>query len=152
MVDKDIVYKEVKNMAIPKHYIFASNGSSVIYTFPNVLKRDPPIPLDIPNSVAISNLRGSGEITIPGGNQAYDITIETLLIGADYTALMTSLNSLKSTIVVNTNYYLKYDKTLTNNESLESIKVRLKNIQPDSSRGNLTTLCYVILTFRALSW
>ena len=139
-------------MAIPSHKIYASNGSTLIYTIANVIKREPPIAIDVPSEIELSNLRGSGAITISGGNQPYDIIIEMRLSGADYTEVMSALATLKSSIVVKTNYYLKYDKTLITNESLESIKVRLKSLVPDTSRGNLTKFCYVTLTFRALSW
>jgi len=139
-------------MATPKHYIFAADGATLVYTINNVIKRDPPISLDVPKEIAISNLRSQGEITINGGISAYDITLEIVLTGSNYTAVMSALNTLKTTVLTKTNYYLKYDKTLVNNASLESIKVRLISITPDTSRGNLTKLCYCTLTFRALSW
>ena len=139
-------------MATPKHKIIASDGATLVYTINNVIRRDPPIALDVPSEIEITNLRSQGAITIPGGLQPYDITLECLLTGADYTAVMSAINTLKTTVLVKTNYYLKYDKNLTNDNSLESIRVRLKSIQIDASRGNLTRICYVNLVFRALSW
>lgn len=140
-------------MAIPKHYIYASDGSTLLYTIQNVTKREPPIALAVPRIIELSNLRGSGSINIPGGNQSYDITIDARIGGTDYAGIMSALASLESGIPINTNLYLKYDKTLINNESLEAIKVM--RVQPfiiDTTRGNLRTFVYYTIILKALAW
>jgi len=139
-------------MATPKHYIYASNNTSLVYTINDVVRRDPIVPLTVSKVVEITNFRANGAIIINGGYEPYDLTIEARLAGANYAALLSAIDSLKSTVLPNVNYYLKYDKTMTNGESLESIKVRLKSIEIDSARGNMNKFCYVILTFRALAW
>ena len=139
-------------MSVPKHKIYASDGVTLVYTINNVIRRDPPIALDVPKEIAITNLRSSGEITIEGGLDAYDITLEFLLTGSDYAAVMSAINTFKTTVLVKTNYYLKYDKNLINDNSLESIRVRLKSIQIDPKNGQYTKYAYVTIVMRALSW
>lgn len=139
-------------MATPKHYIYASDNATLVYTINNVIRRDPPIVIDVPQEVEITSLRSQGAVTISGGILPYDITLEIVIQGTDYADLMTNLAALQSTVLVKTNYYLKYDKNLINNNSLESIRVRLKSITPNASIGNLTKICYVTLIFRALAW
>jgi len=136
----------------PRHKIYADDGVTLVYTIEDVVRRDPPISIDVPSEVELNNFRGTGAITIDGGLQPYDITIYARLAAADYAALITAIETLTSSIPVKTNLYLKYDKTLTHDESLESIKVRLKSIQIDTSRGNLNKFCYYTLIFRANSW
>lgn len=139
-------------MATPKHYIYASDNATLVYTINNVIDRDPPIVIDVPQEVEITSLRSQGAVTISGGSLPYDITLRILVTGSDYAGVMTNLATLQSTVLTKTNYYLKYDKNLINNNSLESIKVRLKSITPDTGSGKLTKICYVTLVFRALSW
>lgn len=139
-------------MAVPKHKVYASDGATLVYTIEDVMRRDPVIAKTVPDFVEHTNLRSSGSIQIPGGNKPYDITLYARLAGANYTELINNLESLTSTVLINTNYYLKFDKSLTNDGDLESIKVRLLDITVDTSRGNLTRWLYYSIVFRALAW
>jgi len=135
----------------PKHYIVASDGSTPVYTINNVIERNPFTAIDVPQEVEITNLRSQGAVTISGGLAPYDIQIRFLIKGTDYADVMTQIASLRSAVLVKTNYYLKYDKTLTNNQSLESIKVRVKSIDVDGTR-HITRFAFATITLRALAW
>ena len=140
-------------MAVPKHKIYADDGVSLVYTIEDVIRRDPAFDIDNPDFVEHTNKRSAGSIIIPGGDAPYDISIYFRLGASNYTNLMTALYAMQTAIVKNTHFYLKYDLTLVNDESLESIKVmRLAPIVVDTSRGNLHKFLYGTLTLRANSW
>ena len=137
-------------MATPKHKIYASDGNTLVYTIENVIRREPAFEIDNPDYVEHTNLRSAGSIIIPGGDASYDISIYFRLGASNYTNLMTALYAMKTAIVKNTHYYLKYDLTLVNDENLESIKVmRLQPIVIDTARGNLNKFLYGTLTLKA---
>jgi hypothetical protein len=140
-------------MAVPKHKIYADNGSTLIYTIDNVIRRDPAFEIDNPDFVEHTNKRSAGSLIIVGGDAPYDISIYFRLGASNYTTLMTALYAMKTAITKNTHFYLKYDLTLVNDETLESIKVmRLTPIVVDTTRGNLNKFLYGTLTLRANSW
>jgi len=95
---------------VPSHKIYQSDGVSLLYTIEDVVRREPPLSVEIPDYVTHENLRSAGEISIPGGNKAYDMTIYARLAASNYTNLMTALQALKTAIPINTNLYLKIDK------------------------------------------
>lgn len=135
---------------IPSHKIYASNGTSLIYTIEDVVRRNPALSVDVPDFVEHENLRSAGSIIIPGGNQSYNISLYARLTGTDYSDLMTNLQTLQSTIAVNIHYYLKID---TSDSTTDDIKVmRQSEIVVDPSRGNLNKFLYFTVTFRADSW
>ena len=133
---------------IPTFKLYESDGVTLVYQFDNVI---PPIigwPTDNPSSVQYTNTRASGEIIVPGGNKAYDIVLNGILLADNYTALTTKIFLLRDTVLANTRYILTLDKSST---TYDSIKVmRLKDIELDSSRrvNNQRYAC----TLRALSW
>ena len=135
---------------VPSHKIYQTNGTSLVYTIEDVIRREPVLAIDVPDYVEHTNLRSSGSIIIPGGHQPYDITIYARLAASNYTNLMTAITSLQSSIAVNTHYYLKIDKSSTTTENIKVM--RLQPIQIDTGRGRLTNFCYYTLTLRANSW
>lgn len=133
----------------PSHKVYASNGTSLLYTIEDVMDRNPALALTIPDTVSYENLRSSGEITVSGGNKAYDMTLYARLASSSYTNLMTALEALKVAIPINTNLYLKIDKS---DSTTEDIKVKRLSIEVDTTKGNLNKWLYYTITFRCLAW
>lgn len=132
----------------PSIKLYASNGTSLIYTFAYVLDL-PDWPKDEPGSVELSNLRGAGSIIIPGGNLAYDFRVKGILRAADYQALIADMKSMNSTIVSNTPYVLSINLTPSTYDT-----TKVKRVSPIVWEGpeRKTTHQYYTVTFRALSW
>lgn len=134
---------------IPSHKIYASNGSSLIYTIEDVIRRDPALSIAVPDYIEHTNLRSEGSLIVPGGNKSYNMVLTARLGAVNYTALMTALANLQSTIAVNTHYYLKID---TSDSTTDDIKViRLEPIQVDK-KSKLNKFLYYTITFKCLSW
>jgi len=133
----------------PSHKIYASNGTTLLYTIEDVMERKPVLSQTIPDFITYENLRSSGELQVQGGNKAYDMTLYARLHASDYTGLMVELETLTTAIPINTNLYLKIDKS---NSTVDQIKVKRLSIDVDTTKGNLRKWCYYTITFRCLSW
>ena len=111
---------------IPQAKIYNSNGVDLIYNIGYMLKDyTTGWPDDEnPNQVALTNLRSQGEIVIPAGSLASEIVIAGRLTASDYDNLIAAYNTLKSTIVANTRYYLKIDLTGATTDDIKVIRKR----------------------------
>ena len=135
---------------VPTHKIYDSTNTSLIYNIEDVVAREPALSIEVPNFVEHANLRSGGSITVPGGNEPYNMVIRARLGAANYTALMTALQSLQSTILINTHYYLRIGLSVSTSDN---IKIqRLSPISVVPNLGNLRTYLYYDLTLRCLSW
>jgi hypothetical protein len=133
---------------VPTFKLYASNGSTLVYTFEHIV---PPIigwPSDNPSSIEHTNIRAAGSIIVPEGNKAYDIVLTGYLLAADYTTLTTKIFSLRDTIVANTRYVLTIDKSISTYDTLKVMRIIPISFE-DSNR--VRTQKYSI-TFRVLSW
>jgi hypothetical protein len=134
-------------MWIPTFKLYASNGTSLIYTFEHV-QNIVGWPSDQPSNIEITNLRSQGSINIPGGQKSYDITLQGIFCETDYTSLTTKLFALKTTILSNTNYILKLDKSETTTDDIHVTRIVPITFE-DSYRLNFQK--YTVI-FKALSW
>lgn len=135
---------------VPTAKIYASNGSTLVYTISDILTPIEGWPnTDNPKNVTYSNIRSAGELSIPGGSSAYDIVLRGRLTGANYDALIANFNTLQSTIVANTPYVLKIDLTPS---TTTSINVKRKGKIDIINTNNLNTWLYYSITFTALAW
>ena len=131
---------------IPTFKLYASDGVTLVYTFEYVTETN--WPQDNPLYVEYTNLRASGSILVPGGNGSYDLNLSGFLLADDYPALTTKIFALRDTIVTNTRYVLKIEKS---SGVYDSIKVmRVAPIKLDSSRR--VRLQKYQISFKALSW
>jgi len=135
---------------VPSHKIYQSNGTSLIYTIEDVIRRQPMLNINVPDFVEHQNIRSAGSIIIPGGNKPYDIIIYARLAASSYEGLMTAFESMQTLIAVNTHYVLKIDKSSTTTEDVNIM--RLQPIVVDTGIGNLTRFLYYTLTLRAGVW
>lgn len=132
---------------VPTFKLYASNGSTLVYTFEHVIETN--WPYEVPSSIEYTNLRSSGSIIVPGGSKSYDLYLRGVLIANDYTALTTKIFALKDTIVANTRYVLKIDKSISTHDTINVM--RLSPIEFDASDRRVKIQHYT-LTLRALSW
>ena len=94
---------------VPKVKLYASDGTTLLYTFPAVQEHN--APGNDKNSVAISNFRAAGGIIIPGGNKMWELTINFVILADGYENVATAIDDLESTIAFHTPYIIKIDKT-----------------------------------------
>jgi hypothetical protein len=130
-----------------RYRLYASNGSTLIYTFPYVQEDNSP--QDPKDYVEISGLRGTGSVIIPGSTQAWDLTLGFILTAADYEALIALMDALETTIVMHTAYVLKIDRTSGGSTKDYNVK-RLQPIQFNT--GFRTDWQDVKITLRVNSW
>jgi len=95
----------------PKYKLYASNGSSLIYSFQYILSDNSP--QDSLRFTEITGFRGQGSIIIPGSTQPWDLQLTFFLCNADYATLIAAMDSVESTIVLGTPYVLKIDRTIS---------------------------------------
>ena len=135
---------------VPTAKLYASNGSTLIYTITNILAPIEGWPnTDNPKNVTYGNIRSAGELSIAGGSSAYDIVLRGRLTGANYDTLIASFNTLQSTILANTPYVLKIDLTPS---TTTSINVKRKGKIEIIDTNNWNSWVYFAITFTALAW
>jgi hypothetical protein len=130
----------------PKFRLYASNGSTLVYTFPVVQYTN--APHSNKKTVFIEGMRGVGGIVIEGAEEAWDVIIRFVLIGTDYQDLTTKIEALEGAIVSNTRYYLRIDKTSTT-----YFEYKVKRIEAIEYQDSLRTdVQEVTITLKANSW
>jgi hypothetical protein len=131
----------------PRFRLYASNGSTLVYEFEHVQNITNWL-TENPTNIEITNLRSQGSINIPGGQKSVDLVLQGILIASDYDSLTTKIFSLQSTVVANTNYVLKLDKSPSTTDNI-NVKRVIGITFEDSQR--LTMIKYHI-TFKTLAW
>lgn len=130
--------------------IYASDGVSLVYNLGPMLQRyTSGWPNDEnPQSVSLTNLRSQGEIVIPGGDGPSEITIGVRITGTDYADLISTFNTLQSTIAKNTRYYLKIQTSVSTTDDLKVM--RKGNITIENT--NWVSWMHLSITFTKNSW
>jgi hypothetical protein len=90
---------------IPTFELYDSTGSDLIWTFFAV--DDTNIPQAPVDTVTITNFRSSGAIVIAGGDKPFEGSLHFWVVGSGYTDVMGQIDTLLSSIVINTPYTLK---------------------------------------------
>jgi len=117
---------------IPRFKLYASDGTTLLYTFIAVQYTN--IPNSIKKNTVIEGIRGNGCIIIPGSNASWDIEIRGILLADDYSTLTDLIDSLESTVVLCTNYVLKFDKDIS-----ETYNYNVQRIEPIEYSESLRT-------------
>jgi hypothetical protein len=103
----------------PTYKIYASNNSTLVYAIPYVLPgvNDVDDPMKY---IEHTSLRGIGSIAVGGGvEDAWDLVIPFCLIGTSYENLRGQMDTLNTTIVKNTPYYLQVGLTASTHDDLK---------------------------------
>ena len=114
----------------PKYKLYASDGLTLVYSFAYILADNSP--QDALRFTEISGFRGQGSIIIGGSTQPWDIELTFFLQGTDYSDLISKMDSVETTILMNTPYLLKIDRTIstTKNYNVKRItSIKWENTQ-----------------------
>ena len=130
-----------------KYRLYASDGTTLVYTFPLVQSDNSP--QDPQSFVEIDGLRGQGSIIIPGSTEAWDLNIDFILRGADYSELIALMDALETTIVKNTKYVLKIDRTASTTKNYNVKRLVSFSFADGEFR---TDFQLVRATFRTNTW
>ena len=130
----------------PSYILYNSSGTGQIYTFDYVTQdNSPQDPFDF---VEIYGLRGVGSIIIPGSTKAWNLRLNFVLCGDDYQDVIAKMDAIESTIVKNTPYVLKIDRTPTTTKDYN-----VKRVQPITWQASRRTRVQKgAVIFRVNSW
>ena len=96
-------------------------------------------------------MRGQGGIVSEGSQASYDFTLNFLLTGDDYDALVAQMKGLLTTIAKNTKYVLRID--LTSSTTHDMKVMRLESIRyPLTSKKKVVNFQEGVITFKTDVW
>lgn len=131
---------------IPTMKLYASDGTTLVYTFPAVQSTN--IPKTNKRNTVVSGLRGNGCIVISGSEEEFDINIDFVLLANNYEALTVLIDAVESAITSGTRFVLKFQKSIATSYSYNVM--RLQSIEyPKSLR---TSYQDVTVILKAHSW
>jgi hypothetical protein len=135
---------------VPHIYLYDSTGVNLLYIFNAV--QDTDLFQDIPHKIIVhKGTRGKGAITTDGGEDEQDVFIKGIWIEKDYEVIQEKIEEMKSTIVVNTPYILKYDKSSTEQKELRVKRLEPVNFPVDSDTLMTSYQEYTVI-FKINSW
>jgi hypothetical protein len=112
--------------------LYASNGSTLLYTFPVVFEAN--YPHTEKKVIEHESVRSKGSIIVDGGESSWDLVIKGVFLSTDYNAMITAIAAMESAVALNTAYYIK----ITDGVTTYSYKV--KRIVPiEYETGSLKT-------------
>ena len=98
---------------VPRFKLYNSNGVTLEHTFEAVQRTN--APQSPYRYIRIDGVRGKGALIIPAGTPAWELEIEGVIyIDAateGYEELVVKQDAMETNIALNTNYYLRIDKT-----------------------------------------
>jgi hypothetical protein len=131
---------------VPSYVLYNATDTGIIYTFPYVQVDNSP--QDPFNYLEISGMRGIGSVIVPGSTQAWDLTLQFVLLAGNYEAMISLMDLLETTIVKNTPYILHIGRTPSTSKSY-----KVKRLTPFVfSEGNRIRLQKVTCTLKVNSW
>lgn len=131
----------------PKYKLYASDGLTLVYTFNYITAENGPS--DPIRYTEISGIRGQGSLIVPGSSSSWDLELDFYLCAANYEAVIAAMDSLESTIVMNTKYVLKIGRTLSTTKDY-NVK-RIVPIRWDTNSRRIRSQKGTI-TFRVNAW
>lgn len=96
---------------VPTFKLYASDGVTLVYTFPVVQATN--APQSLKKGTVIEGMRGKGCLIIPGGDSSWDLVIRGVFLADNYTDLTSLINTLETSVVTNTKYVLKIEKSVS---------------------------------------
>jgi len=130
-----------------KFKLYNSDGITLVYTFEAVQQTNAPqTPL---RHIDIEGVRGIGSLIIPAGTSPWELEIEGVLYidpasGETYDTLMAKIETMESTIALNTAYYLRVYKTDVTYYNYKVKRVSAidyaQSLRTDSQRYRVTLL------------
>lgn len=134
---------------VPSFKLYASNGSTLVYTFTYVQNindfQDPT------HFVEHESLRGQGSIVVPGSDSAYDMSLEFILKGTDYTDLCSKIDTLNTTVTKFTKFILKVDTSISTTKDYKVTRLQ-PIVYPIGTDNKRVKLQRVEMSLRVNSW
>jgi hypothetical protein len=130
----------------PQYNLYASDGLTLVYAFNAII--DDNSPQDPMKGYEVEGSRGQGSIHVPGSAASWDLSLRFHLHANDYQALIVLMDTIQSTIVMNTKYILKIDRTPSSTVSYNVM--RKQPISWDSDKR--ITYQFGNIIFRVNSW
>jgi hypothetical protein len=130
----------------PKYNLFASNGTTPVYSFQYILSDNSPI--NTFRFTEITGFRGQGSIIVPGSTQPWDLQLTFFLCYTNYETLIAAMDSVESTIVLGTPYVLKIDRTISTTKDY-NVRRLTPIVWEDTNRVRYQK---GTITFRVNSW
>jgi hypothetical protein len=126
--------------------LYASNGSTLVYTFPAVNQAN--YPFSSKSIIEHTNPRGAGSIIISGGTAPWNLVLKGSIQSTDYDDMITKLNAMEA-IALNTPYVLKIVSGSTVNYSYNVKRISEIVYDPASLKNDFSD--YEI-TLRVNAW
>ncbi len=132
---------------VPTYVVWNETESAEIYTISFVQTDNSP--QDPGKFVELNSFRGQGSIVVDGGNAApWDLILDFVLQGTDYEDLIAKMDAVENTILKNTKYVLKIDRTSSTTKDY-----KIKRIESISWREDRrTTIQHGTIIFKVNSW
>jgi len=98
---------------VPKFTLRSADNLTQLYIFPAVQSTN--LPQTPRETVTISNLRARGAVVIDGGIKSFEAIVEFVLFSdtLDYEDIISQIDTLETTIPINTPFILRMDKSAT---------------------------------------
>ena len=124
------------------YQIYAADGVTPVYLIPFPQKDNSP--QDPQSYTEIQSLRGTGSIILPGSIQSWDMEIDFYLQGINYQALMAQVDSLLTTVVMQTKYVISITRSASTTVNYNCMRLKPVQISSDDFRTGFM-LCKIIL-------
>jgi hypothetical protein len=138
------------DLFVPKFKLYDSTGTTLLFTFPACQNTN--LPQNPQDTVTITNLRSAGAVVINGGTKPFEAFIEFWIFGdAQYTDVINAIDTLYSTITINTPFLLRVDKDASHVYEYKVKRIvdfEWQNIQVDLRQNRQE----VTIKFLANSW
>lgn len=132
---------------VPTYVVWNETETAEIYTISFVQTDNSP--QDPGKFVELNSLRGQGSIVVDGGDSAsWDLVLDFVLQGTDYEDLIAKMDAIENTILKNTKYVLKIDRTSSTTKDY-----KVKRIDPITwGEDRRTTIQHGTIIFRVNTW
>lgn len=116
--------------------VYASDGVTLRHTFSCVFSAN--YPRSEKDLIEHRNIRGKGSLVVDGGDSPWDLRIRGAIFADDYDAVIALVEAMESNIVLNTEYYLKINKSVSGGTyySYKCKRITPIEFQEDSLRNN----------------
>ena len=110
---------------VPKFTIRSADNVTQLYTFPAVQSTN--LPQTVRDTITITNQRARGAVIIDGGIKSFEAKLDFVIWSdtLDYEDISSQIDTLETTIPINTPFILRMDKTSTT-----YYEMRIKRLVP----------------------
>jgi len=96
---------------VPSFKIYDTDGITLEYTFDAVTYTN--APRTVEEVIPVTNVRSKGSLFVEGGETAWELDMNFILLADDYEAVVVKMDALETAIPFNTAFLLRFDKTVS---------------------------------------